>query len=224
MGKLIVIEGLDGSGKSTQLKMLADRLSLDGTDYECVSFPNYNSPACEPVKMYLRGDFGQNVGDVNAYTASSFYAIDRFASYKTSWGEFYNNGGIVICGRYTTSNVVHQCSKLPKEKWEEFSRWLFDYEYNLLKIPKPDLTVFLSMSEEMSDNLLKHRYSGDESKKDIHEKDREYQKVCREAAEFAADFDGWVKVNCEDKGTLRQREDISDEIYAIVKKVIGDNK
>ena len=220
MGKLIVIEGLDGCGKSTQLGLLVERLNKETDGCKEVSFPNYESKACEPVKMYLNGEFGKDVNDVNAYAASVFYAVDRYASFKSDWGKYYNNGGTVICGRYVTSNSVHQCSKLSEELWDNFSDWLYDFEYNKMGLPKPDAVIFLSMPEELSDKLLLSRYEGDSSKKDIHELDREYQKKCRKAAIFAAEHDNWITINCVKDGELRSIEDISDEIYKIVSKLI----
>ena len=136
-GKLIVLEGLDGSGKATQAKLLAEHLAAQGVPVQKITFPDYASDSSALVKMYLAGQFGQHPDDVNAYAASSFYAVDRYASYKTSWGSFYEQGGVIIADRYTTSNAVHQCSKLPQEQWEEYLHWLFDYEFRLLGLPAP---------------------------------------------------------------------------------------
>lgn len=220
MGKLIVIEGLDGCGKSTQLDRLFERLKASDVNCRKVSLPNYGSKACEPVKMYLNGDFGKTPESVNAYAASAFYAVDRYASFKEDWGEFYNNGGIVLCGRYVTSNVIHQCSKLPQDKWEDFCNWLYDFEYNKMGIPVPDAVLFLNMPQEVSDKLLATRYGGDESRRDIHESSAEYQKHCRNAAVFAARQNGWISIDCTSDGTLRSIESIADEIFDIVKKLI----
>ena len=136
-GKLIVLEGLDGSGKATQAKLLEAHLKEQGFSVREITFPNYESDSSALVKMYLAGQFGQHPDDVNAYAASSFYAVDRYASYKKDWGSFYENGGIIIADRYTTSNAVHQCSKLPPEQWESFLGWLFDFEFHLLGLPAP---------------------------------------------------------------------------------------
>ena len=137
-GRLLVIEGLDGSGKATQAKLLAAHLAESGRRVMEITFPDYESDSSALVKMYLSGQFGDKPDDVNPYAASSFYAVDRYASYKTKWGSFYEAGGIVIADRYTTSNAVHQCSKLPLEQWDDFLRWAFDYEYRLLGLPAPD--------------------------------------------------------------------------------------
>ena len=145
-GRLLVIEGLDGSGKATQAKLLASHLAESGCKVMEITFPDYESDSSALVKMYLSGQFGDKPDDVNPYAASSFYAVDRYASYKTRWGSFYEAGGIVIADRYTTSNAVHQCSKLPPEQWDDFLRWAFDYEYRLLGLPAPD-AVFIGGSK-----------------------------------------------------------------------------
>ena len=120
MGKLIVIEGLDGSGKATQTKMLCDRLEKEGKKFLKVSFPDYRSDSSALVRMYLSGRFGEHPDDVNAYAASSFYAVDRYASFKENWGKRYNDGRLIIADRYATSNGIHQCSKLPEDRWQEY--------------------------------------------------------------------------------------------------------
>lgn len=212
MGKLIVIEGLDGCGKSTQLELLPKKLSEKGIDVKSVSFPDYESRSSALIKMYLGGEFGNRPDDVNAFAASSFYAVDRFASFKKNWGEFYNDGGTVVAGRYTTSNAVHQASKLDSSKWEEFLQWLYDFEYNKIGIPKPDMVIFLDMPTSVSQKLLAGRYSGDENKKDIHERDVEYLNHCREAAIFTAKFSNWQIINCAENDEPRSIEDISNDI------------
>ena len=143
MGKLIVIEGTDGSGKSTQFKKLTERVTAEGIEFQKLVFPQYAEPSSALIRMYLGGEFGTKPTDVNAYAASAFYAVDRYASYKEVWGEFYESGGTVVSGRYTTSNAIHQTSKLPREQWEDFLNWLYDFEYNKLGLPEPDLVIFL---------------------------------------------------------------------------------
>ena len=220
MGKLIVLEGLDGSGKSTQLLKLEENLKAENVDIKTVSFPEYSEPSCEPVKMFLSGKFGSNPEDVSAYTASLFFAIDRYASFKLHWGEYYNNGGTVLSGRYTTSNCIHQMSKLPESEWETFLDCLYDLEYQKVKIPSPDVVFFLDMPLEVSNKLLSTRYEGDESKRDIHESNAEYLKMCRKAAYFAAEKLGWKVVNCAKDGEARTIEDIAQEILRLTKEVI----
>lgn len=212
MGKLIVIEGLDGCGKSTQLELLPKNLTDCGIDCKSVSFPDYESDSSALVKMYLGGKFGDKPGDVNAYAASVFYAADRFASYKTAWGDFYNNGGTVVAGRYTTANAVHQCSKLPENEWADFLDWLYDFEYNKIAIPKPDLVLFLDMPVEVSQQLLSNRYEGDNAKKDIHERDTDYLANCRKSALFTANYSGWKIISCAENGKPRSISDIAEDI------------
>ena len=154
MGKLIVIEGLDGCGKSTQLELLPQNLLKNGIESKSVSFPDYDSNSSALVKMYLGGEFGKKPSDVNAYAASLFYAVDRFASYKTNWGDYYNQNGVIVSGRYTTSNAVHQTSKMDESEWQGFLDWLYDLEYNKVGIPKPDKVIFLDMPIEVSQKLL----------------------------------------------------------------------
>ena len=215
-GKLIVIEGLDGSGKATQAKLLAASLRAQGLAVRQISFPVYDSDSSALVRMYLRGEFGDDPSDVNAYAASVFYAADRFASWKTDWGTFYENGGIVIADRYTTSNAIHQCSKLPEDQWDAYLNWLFDFEYNLLGIPAPNRVIYLRGDNEISQKLMTGRYLGDESKKDIHEKNAAYMERSRKAAEYCRDRLGWVTVECVRSGKMRGIEDIHTEILRLI--------
>lgn len=212
MGKLIVIEGLDGCGKSTQLELLPQNLKKRCIESQSVSFPDYDSDSSALVKMYLNGEFGKKPGDVNAYAASLFYAVDRFASYKTNWGEYYNQNGVIVSGRYTTSNAVHQTSKMDESQWADFLDWLYDLEYNKVGIPKPDKVIFLDMPVEVSQKLLSGRYKGDETKKDIHESDTAYLDKCRKAAMFTAKYSGWTVIPCAKDGEPRPIEDIANDI------------
>ena len=219
MGKLIVIEGLDGSGKSTQLELLQKNLLESGIDCKSVSFPDYDNPSSTLVKMYLKGEFGKKPEDVNAYAASVFYTVDRYASYKSNWGEYYQNGGTVVSGRYTTSNAVHQASKLDSSEWESFLNWLYDFEYKKIGIPKPDKVIFLDMPVEVSQKLLSKRYEGDNSKKDIHESDTEYLERCRKAAVFTAEYSDWEIIPCSENGEARPLDDIANDILSSVLKL-----
>ncbi len=216
MGKLVVIEGLDGSGKSTQLSLLQKRLESAGIDCKTVSFPDYESESSALVKMYLGGKFGTDPSDVNPYAASAFYTVDRYASYKTVWGDYYNGGGTVIAGRYTTSNAVHQTSKLPRGEWKAFLGWLYDFEYNKIAIPRPDKVIFLDMPIEVSQRLLDKRYSADGGKKDIHESDTAYLVDCRAAAVFTAEYSGWEIIPCAENGEPRDIGRISDDVLNAV--------
>ena len=218
MGKLIIFEGLDGSGKGTQTNLLCQALRARGADLRQITFPDYESDSSALVRMYLSGRFGQRPDDVNAYAASTFYAVDRFASYKTDWGEFYRTGGLVVSDRYTTSNAVHQCSKLPPMHWDGFLDWLFDFEYKKMGIPAPDAVVYLSVDVEVSQGLLAARYHCDAAKMDIQEKDTEYLARSRAAAEYCAHKLGWRRIDCtrEENGKkiMRTPEDIHAEVLA----------
>ncbi len=215
-GRLIVIEGVDGSGKATQAKLLFEALEEKDLPARKVSFPDYDSDSSALVKMYLRGDFGSQPGDVNAYAASAFYAVDRYASFKKDWQGFYETGGIVVADRYTTSNAVHQCSKLPEEQWPDFLQWLFHFEYELLGIPAPDRVLFLQTEAAVTEKLLLKRYGGDASREDIHEADREYMARSRRAAVYCAQRLGWTTVHCTRAGQMRTVEDIHGEIMEIL--------
>ena len=211
--QLIVIEGLDGSGKATQAKLLSESLSERGIKTRKVSFPDYDSDSSALVKMYLRGDFGSHPDDVNAYAASSFFAVDRYASYMHDWKDDYSRG-IIIADRYTTSNAIHQCGKLPEEQWDSFLDWLFDFEYNKLGIPKPSLIIYLRVDPNVSQKLMKERYHGDD-KRDIHEKDLEYLARCRKAADYCAKKYDWKMIECTDGASMKSIESINEEIIAL---------
>ena len=211
-GTLIVIEGLDGSGKATQAKLLFESLRQQGKDVRQVSFPDYDSDSSALVKMYLAGEFGSDPGDVNAYAASTFFAVDRYASFKKNWRELYENGGVIIADRYTTSNAVHQCSKLPETEWEAFLDWLFHFEYDLLGIPAPDRVFYLQTALGVNKQLLDRRYHGDEQKKDIHERNADYLAHSRAAAEYCAEKLGWTTIHCVRNGAMRGVQEIHEEL------------
>ena len=217
-GKLIVIEGLDGSGKATQAQKLTEALTESGERVMKVSFPDYESDSSALVKMYLNGEFGTDPNAVNPYAASSFYAVDRFASYTKNWKDFYLGGGIVVADRYTTSNAIHQCAKLPESEWEGFIQWLFHYEYELLGIPTPFRTIYLRVDPEVSQKLMTGRYAGDETKKDIHEANLAYLMRSRRAADYCADVLGWDVVNCNEQGKLLSIEAVHQIIRSIAEK------
>ena len=218
---LIVIEGIDGSGKQTQAEMLISRLEKDNKVRK-IAFPDYDSDTSALVKMYLGGKFGENAFDVNAYTASSFYAVDRIGSYLSDWKKDMDSGKIIISDRYTTSNAIHQGSKLTGKEREGYLNWLFDFEYNLLGLPKPDFVFFLNMPPEYGRQLMKDRNNKitGESELDIHERDRDYlQKSYDNAIDVARRFD-WTVIDCVKDGAIRTVEDINDEIYSTVKDSI----
>ena len=220
-GKLVVIEGLDGSGKSTQEELLKKKLSDCGVKVNFIKLPNYGDPACEPVKMYLAGRFGDKPEDVNAYAASAFFAVDRYVSFNCYWKDAYRNGEVFLADRYTTSNAYHQLTKTPRAEWDYYLEWLEDFEYNKMGIPKPDAVIYLDMPIEVSQQLMTGRYNGDESKKDIHEKDVTYLKSCREAAEYACCRLGWKRIECSKDGEPLPVDVISAKVFAAVAEIIG---
>jgi len=220
MGKLIVIEGTDGSGKSTQFRKLWEHLQADGVPFQHIVFPRYSEDSSALIRMYLGGQFGDKPSDVNAYAASSFYAVDRFASYKMDWGKWYEEGGLVLSDRYTTSNAVHQASKEPEEKQAEFLKWLYDFEYDKLGLPCPDLTIYLDVPTDFTEKLLRHREADTNTKADIHEKDMDYLATCRNTGRKAAGFYNWTVIQCVKDGAMRSIEDIHEEIYNHVKKCL----
>ena len=220
MGKLIVIEGTDGSGKSTQFRLMSEHLQRDGVAFRHIVFPRYSEESSALIRMYLGGQFGTKPSDVNAYAASSFYAVDRFASYKMDWGQWYEEGGLVLSDRYTTSNAVHQASKETGADREKFLAWLEDFEYGKLGLPKPDLIIYLDVPTDYTDKLLRHREQDTNTKADIHEKDMQYLATCRQCGKAAADFYGWTVIDCVKNGVMRTMEDIHNEIYAAVKQCL----
>lgn len=220
MGKLIVIEGLDGSGKSTQISLLRERLDSLNEQYRQIKLPDYEDPSSTLVRMYLHGDFGSSAEDVNAFAASAFFAVDRYASFKRHWAADYNGGKLILADRYTTSNAYHQLEKLPREEWDDFLFWLEDFEYNKLGIPKPDHVIYLNMPLEVSEKLMSLRSEQTGVSRDVHEADKAYLLRCREAAEYSARKLGWAVVDCASGGEPRLREDIADEIFGLVRRII----
>ena len=218
MGKLIVIEGLDGSGKGTHTTAVYNKLKDAGIAVRRVTFPDYDQPSSTLVKMYLDGKFGKKPGDVNPYAASSFFAVDRFASYKSFWQNDYENGTLILCDRYTTSNIPYQMPKLPKEEWDEFLEWLYDYEYSKMKLPKPDTVIYLDVPPEIAQKKMSERYNGDESKKDIHESDLEFQKNCYEAVRYASDKLSWIRIELTEDGDMLSIEENQKKVFDALKK------
>lgn len=223
MGKLIVIEGVDGSGKETQSDILYKKLKDKGVNVVKISFPNYNSESSSLVKMYLRGDFGDNPNDVSAYVASSFFAADRYATYQTEWKNFYEQGGIVIADRYTTANMLHQASKIKDiKKADIFLEWLYNLEFNMYKIPIPDKVIFLDMPPELSMEITKERKNKFTGllEKDIHEKDKNHIFTSYQISNYVSEKYGWIKVKSAKNGKLRSKKNISVEIYNKIKDIL----
>jgi len=216
-GILIVLEGTDGSGKATQAKLLLQSLEAEGIPCREIDFPRYGNPFAEPVARYLQGALGNRPGDVNAYAASTMFAVDRYASFKEDWGGFYESGGVVVANRYTTSNAVHQASKLSEGERRAYLDWLFDLEYHRLGLPKPDLVVYLDMPIETAERLMRRREQETHTRADIHEQDSGYLRRCRESARQIAEELGWTIINCASVAGPRTPEDIHREIAAAVK-------
>lgn len=216
-GKLLVLDGLDGCGKSTQAERLTRRLeeAFPGRVH-LISYPDYDSPSSALVKMYLGGDFSAHPEGVNAYAASTFYAVDRYAGYVRQWGEWYRQGHFIVAARYTTSNAIHQMGKLPQGEWKEFLDWLEDFEYEKLALPKPDLVCYLQMDRKVSEQLLDARYQGDASRRDIHERDRAYLEQCRISAEYAAEYWHWNRIACSQDGKALPMEEITQRLWDLV--------
>ena len=223
MGKLFVIDGTDGSGKQTQFNKLAERLEKENIKFKKISFPNYDSPSSSLVKMYLDGEFRENAKDISPYIASTFYAADRYATYKKNLEEFYKNGGIILADRYTTANMVHQAGKISnKEEREKFLNWLWDFEFNLYGIPVPTKCFFLNMPPEYAWKLMEKRENKitHELKKDIHERDKQhiidsYNAACSLVKQY-----NWDEIKCVENNTIKSIEDIHEEIWSKIKNYI----
>ncbi|MBQ7014531.1 MAG: deoxynucleoside kinase [Clostridia bacterium] len=217
---IFIIEGIDGSGKTTQVELLGKRLAESGKKVKRIKFPDYESDSSALVKMYLKGDFGTHPEDVSAYAASTFYAVDRYSSYKTGWGKDYNEGTVIISDRYVSSNIIHQSSKLKNEEKKDYYNWLFDLEYNKLALPVPTAVFFLDVPPEISIKNVENRYQGDESKKDIHEKDRMYLQTCYDSAINACEDAGFIRIPCVKDGKMKSIEEINNLIFEEVQKLI----
>ncbi|MBE6794522.1 MAG: thymidylate kinase [Ruminococcaceae bacterium] len=217
-GRIIVIEGLDGSGKNTQARLLAEKLS-ENYELRRLSYPDYDSPSSALVKMYLGGELGDDPMDVNAYAASAFYAVDRIASFLKHWKNDYNNGMNFIFDRYSTSNAVYMLSKLSDSEKEGYLKWLEDFEFGKMGLPAPDKVIYLDMPTEISQRLMSERYKGDESKKDLHEKNVNFLKLCRENALFAAEKLGWTVIECSDGENPYTIDEIAGKVLEEALKV-----
>ena len=220
MGKLIVIEGTDGSGKSTQFQLLTSRLEAENRQFQKLVFPQYAEPSSALIRMYLGGEFGTKPSDVNAYAASAFYAVDRYASYKKVWGDYYKQGGLIVSDRYTTSNAVHQASKEPVEHQGAFLKWLYDFEYGKLGLPRPDLVIYLDVPTDFTEAMMRRREADTHTSADIHEQDMQYLATCRRTGKAAAEYYGWTVIQCVRDGKMRSIEDIHEEIYRHITKCL----
>lgn len=222
MGKLIVLEGIDGSGKSSQYRRVCQRLEEDGISFTHIVFPRYDRESSALLRLYLNGAFGSAPEDVNAYTASTFFAVDRFASFRDDWGKAYAAGELILSDRYTTSNMVHQGSKLSDEELPEFFSWLSDLEFNRMGLPKPDLVIYLDTTIEISLRRMRRREREWHTHADIHEKDTAYLEKCLHTADLACDFFGWRRVACVDEnGSERQLNEKNNEIYSLIRSSLA---
>ncbi|PKM72137.1 MAG: thymidylate kinase [Firmicutes bacterium HGW-Firmicutes-16] len=219
-GKLIVLEGIDGSGKSTQFKLLTERLEKEGVPFRKLVFPRYEKSSSSLLRSYLSGEFGKEPGDVSAFAASTFFFVDRFASFKTDWGEYYNNGGTIICDRYTTSNAIHQGAKLPENELNAFLDWLYDFEFRLMELPKPDVVLYMDIDLETCLSQMKARQVETKTTGDIHETNADYLAACLLTGERAAHRLGWMKVRCLENGVMRGFSEIHEDVYNSVKGVL----
>ncbi len=220
-GKLIVFEGLDGSGKATQSARYVEHLKQLGRSPILLSFPNYESESSALVRMYLSGTFGSDPSSVNPFAASAFFAVDRIAGFLSDWQPAWKQAdSVLIADRYTTSNAVHQCCKLPREEWNSFLSWLYDFEYGKLGLPAPDAVIYLRLPPETSEDLLVNRYHGDQTRLDIHERDLEYLRHARKAADYCAGYSHWHTVECAPEGKLRSIDDIAAEVVNVLDSII----
>ena len=220
MGKLIVLEGVDCSGKSTQFRMLCEKLSADGTDFRKLTFPRYSEPSSALIKMYLAGEFGEDPADVNPYAASTFFAVDRFASWAQDWRGFYEAGGVLLTDRYTTSNAIHQGAKLPRDARAGFFKWLYDFEFGLMGLPAPDAVIFLEVTLDIALRRIRHRAAKTGAEADIHESHADFLRSCIECGAQASESLGWTVVPCMKDGLEREREEKNSSIYDIVRAAL----
>ena len=218
--RIIVIEGLDGSGKATQTALLAKKLSDRGEKVRRLEFPDYDSPGSSLVKMYLGGEFGSKPEDVNAYAASAFYAVDRAASFLADWKTDYQSGTLFLCDRYCTSNIIYQMAKVGDGERDAFISWQADFEYDKLGLPRPDRVIYLDVSPDVSQRLMEKRYGGDEAKKDLHESNLGFLLTCRESALYAAEKCGWTIIDCCENGEIKPIESISVEIEKALSDIL----
>lgn len=223
-GKMIVIDGTDGTGKHTQTMLLKENLEKLGYSVETIDFPRYGEKSAGPIEEYLNGKYG-SVTEVTAKQASILYAVDRYAA-SFQIRKWLEEGKIVLCDRYVSANMGHQASKIDdiKER-DRFLDWLYDLEFNIFNIPKPDINILLYLDTEIARKLAQEnankKFTNDVKKNDIHEKDKEHMKKALASFLYVSEKYGWIKIDCSDKkGWIRTREDISREISEKIKSLI----
>ncbi|GHU54984.1 thymidylate kinase [Clostridia bacterium] len=207
---LVVLDGIDGTGKSTQFELIGEKLAQRGIEHKAISFPDYNDPSSIFVKMYLNGEI-----EANAYAASSFYAIDRYVSYKNHWESYFKKGTLIIASRYTTSNLIHQLPRLPKGEWDAYIKWAEEFEYKKIGLPRPDLVIYLSMPLNISWDLIEKRGE----KRDIHE-NKDFLTKCKEAGDYVAKKQKWQTISCGEENEIYDIECINDAIFHSIEAVI----
>lgn len=215
---LIVLEGIDGSGKHTQTVLLAERLRSKGLPLKTLSFPCYGQGHCKLVEMYLGGEFGSSGNQTGPYPASVFYAVDRYGSFHMDWKRNYEAGEIILTDRYTTSNMTCQSGKLSGQDRLDYLDWLEDFEYRVMGLPKPDLVIYLDVTAEIS-----HAAMAEREKLDIHESDIEFMRGFRNSGLAVAHMNDWSVLNCCDGDRMRDMYDINDELFAIVEEHLRRN-
>ena len=220
MGRIIVIEGTDASGKATQSELLYEYLKKDNNNVMKLSFPDYDSPSSSLIKMYLKGDFGKMPDSVSPQVASVFYASDRYASYKTKWRDFYDKpDSIIVLDRYVTSNMIHQAAKITDaEEREKYLDWVYNLEYEIMGLPKPNKVIFLNMPPENAEFLMSERKNkiDNSDKKDIHESDTKYLRKCYDTAVFVAKKYNWTEISCTSNGQIKSIQQIHSEITGVL--------
>lgn len=221
MNRLFIIEGIDGSGKSTQVELLRQRLESEGNAVRQIKLPNYGSPACAPVEQYLAGAYGSDADSVNAYAASSFFAVDRYAYFRSDWETDYKSGKVILSDRYVSSNLIHQCAKLPADQRGPYAEWLYDFEYSKMGCPRPDAVIYLDVPPRVTGALMTGRYEGDETKKDIHERNTDYLLRCYEMGLWCCENHGFHRIECLDsEGKMLPREEIARRVFQCVQSLL----
>lgn len=222
MGRLIVIEGsCDGVGKSTQYKLLIDRLEKEGYKVIKHHFPSYGTYQGRPVEEYLKGNYGK-ISELSPYFVNSLYAQDRAITWETGLKEEFNKGGIIVLDRYTTSSLIYQATSIEdKNKREEFISYIYDYEYNKLNLPIPDIVIFLHVPFELAKSLKEKRKRETGVKDDIHESDLEFMRKVSDTSIYIANKYNWDFVECSNNNEMLSINEIHDKIYTLVKKKIG---
>ena len=218
MGKIIVVESnTDGAGKQTQTEEIYKYLREKGEKVVKFSFPNYNSDSSYFVKKYLNGEFGDDAKNINAYIASTFFAVDRYLTYIKEIKKYYDEDYYILMDRYVTSNIIYQAAKMEnKNKIDEFINWNKELEYNKYNLPKPDYVIFLYMDLKESEKLRKNRKAKLEGK-DIHEQNDEYLKKVSDNSLYICETEKWTKIECVKKGRLKDILEIKEEILKKIK-------